>query len=120
MVPLQKILVVDHVPAERARLREILGREYEVAGAGGSDEAMTRLGEGDIDLVLLGSMGEEADTEALLTSLCSCRRRPKVILLAPAFTDDVLDRAALLSADGVLKCSDEDEVAASVAAHLGI
>lgn len=119
MVHPQKILVVDHEPAERARLRAILGRDYEVAGAGCSAEAKSRLDEGGIDLVLLGALGEGTDTRDLLTSLCSCDARPKVILLAPAFTEDVLDRAALLSADGVLKCSDEEEVAASVAAHLG-
>ena len=97
-----------------------VGREYEVTGATCCREAASRLNEGRFDLVLLGSMGEGVDTQALLTGICSAVPRPKVILLAPDFTDEILTRATLLQADGVLKSFDETEVAASVAAHLGV
>jgi len=119
MVPIQRILVVEPEARERARLRGILGREYEVLGAGCSREAVTHLSAGGFDLVLLGAMGEGVDTQALLAGICASVPRPKVIMLAPAFTDEILDRATLLQADGVLRCCDEEEVAASVAAHLG-
>ena len=119
MVQSQKILLVENEPRERDRLRVILGREYEVTGATCSREAASCLGEGCFDLVLLGSMGEGVDTQALLTGICSAVPRPKVILLAQDFTDEILTRATLLQADGVLKSFDDIEVAASVAAHLG-
>jgi hypothetical protein len=64
-------------------------------------------------------MGECAESQVLLNGICSLVPRPKVILLAAAFTDEILMRATLLQADGVLRCFDDDEVAASVAAHLG-
>ena len=119
MVQSQKILLVEHESRERDRLRGILGREYEVTGATCSREAASRLGEGRFDLVLLGTMGEGVDTQALLTGIRSAVPRPKVILLAEDFTDEILTRATLLQADGVLKSFDDVEVAASVAAHLG-
>jgi len=119
MVQSQKILLVEHEPRERERLRGILGREYEVTGAACSREAAVRLSEGRFDLVLLGSMGEGVDTQVLLTGICSKAPRPKVILIAQDFTEEILTRATLLQADGVLKSFDDTEVTASVAAHLG-
>jgi len=118
-VQLQKILLVEHEPAERVRLSGILGREYEVVGADGSREAASCLSGGRFDLVLLGALGQGADMQALLTGIGSAVPRPKVILLAAEFTDEILTRATLLEADGVLRMFDAEEVAASVAAHLG-
>ncbi|MEN8148537.1 MAG: hypothetical protein ABFS86_01870 [Planctomycetota bacterium] len=119
MVESQKILVVEHEPGERDPLLSVLSREFDVTGAGGGVEAAERLRSDRYDLVLLGGLREGADTQALQNGICSSVPRPKVILLAAAFTDEILTRATLLQADGVLKSFDAEEVAASVAAHLG-
>jgi len=119
MVDSQKILVVEHEPGARARLITVLGQEYEVTDVECSGDAADRLRSDRYDLVLLGGTGEGDDPQTLLNGICSRVPRPKVILLAAAFTDEILMRASLLQADGVLESFDADEVAASVAAHLG-
>jgi len=119
MVIRPRILVVELEEGERNRLGEILSPEYDVAYAWCGTDAISRLGDGAFDLVLLGSIGEGPDNHALFRGLLSTPDRPKVILLATAFSDELLDRAALLRADGVLESCGGEEVAASVAAHLG-
>ena len=66
----------------------------------------------------MGRIGEEEVDEALVPGLRLTMFRPKVILLTPSVTTEILDRAATVGADGVIPSRDPGEVAASVAAHL--
>lgn len=113
------ILVVERDDAERGRLVAVLAKYYRVESVPSGSRALDRLATEDFDLVLLGGIGCGRENEAVLAGLSRRVPRPKVILIAPAFCREVLERAAILDADGVLESRDEREVEASVVAHLG-
>jgi len=118
MLSRRKILVVDLSEDERKHLSDILEPEYEVVTACCGAAALRLLGRASFDLILMGRIGGESENEALVPGLSCTMFRPKVILTTPAFSQEVLSRAATVSADGVLDSRDPGEVAASVAAHL--
>lgn len=113
------ILVVEKDDGERSRLVSVLANDYRVESAPSGADALDSLAVGDYDLVLLGGIGCGRENEAILAGLSRRVPRPKVVLIAPAFCRKVLERAAILDADGVLESRDEREVEASVVAHLG-
>jgi CheY-like chemotaxis protein len=72
---MSRILIVEDLVAGREAMAKLLQREgYEVAGARNGAEALARLKEGGIDLILLDHMMPEVDG---LTFLSGIRRFPK-------------------------------------------
>jgi len=72
---MSRILIVDDLVSSREALGRLLQREgFEVAGARNGAEALARLKEGGIDLILLDHMMPEVDG---LTFLSGIRRFPK-------------------------------------------
>ena len=72
---MSRILIVDDLVSSREALARLLQREgFEVAGARNGAEALARLKEGSIDLILLDHMMPEVDG---LTFLSGIRRFPK-------------------------------------------
>ena len=72
---MSRILIVEDLVAGREAMAKLLQREgFEVAGARNGAEALARLKEGGIDLVLLDHMMPEVDG---LTFLSGIRRFPK-------------------------------------------
>jgi hypothetical protein len=119
MTDRRKILVVEIEEDARARLVDLLHSEYEVAHACCGTDAICRLGSDNYDLLLLGGIGNGPDNQAFFHGLSAVSGRPKVILIADAFSAEVMSRAAFLDADGVIESRDDHEVSAAVAAHLG-
>jgi DNA-binding response OmpR family regulator len=119
MRPRRRILVVERDDGERSGLQSLLESEYDVSAVEAGDRAVALLGREDYDLVILGGVGEEDGAGGLVPALGCLVFRPKVILLTPAFSREVVDRAARVRADGVLPGGRADEVTAAVAAHLG-
>src|SRR5205085_1373743 len=73
--PMSRILIVEDLVAGREAMAKLLQREgYDVAGARNGAEALARLKEGGIDLILLDHMMPEVDG---LTFLSGIRRFPK-------------------------------------------
>jgi chemosensory pili system protein ChpA (sensor histidine kinase/response regulator) len=72
---MSRILIVEDLVAGREAMAKLLQREgYDVAGARNGAEALARLKEGGIDLILLDHMMPEVDG---LTFLSGIRRFPK-------------------------------------------
>jgi DNA-binding response OmpR family regulator len=72
---MSRILIVDDLVSSREALGKLLQREgFEVAGARNGAEALARLKEGGVDLILLDHMMPEVDG---LTFLSGIRRFPK-------------------------------------------
>jgi CheY-like chemotaxis protein len=93
---MSRILIVEDLVAGREAMAKLLQREgYEVAGARNGAEALARLKEGGIDLVLLDHMMPEVDG---LTFLSGIRRFPKWKNLPVIMFTDLKDRNHLLKA----------------------
>ena len=93
---MSRILVVDDLVASRESLAKLLQREgYEVAGARNGAEALSRLKEGGIDLILLDHMMPEVDG---LTFLSGIRRFPKWKNLPVIMFTGLKDRNHLMKA----------------------
>src|SRR6476661_9929940 len=72
---MSRILIVEDLVAGREAMAKLLQREgYDVAGARNGAEALARLKEGGVDLILLDHMMPEVDG---LTFLSGIRRFPK-------------------------------------------
>src|SRR5215212_3624024 len=96
---MSRILIVDDLVASREALARLLQREgFEVAGARNGAEALARLKEGGIDLILLDHMMPEVDG---LTFLSGLRRFPKwknipVIMFSALKDNQTLNKAKSL------------------------
>ena len=93
---MSRILIVEDLVSGREALARLLQREgFEVAGARNGAEALARLKEGGIDLVLLDHMMPEVDG---LTFLSGIRRFPKWKNLPVIMFTGLKDRNHLLKA----------------------
>jgi CheY-like chemotaxis protein len=93
---MSRILIVEDLVAGREAMAKLLQREgYEVAGARNGAEALARLKEGGIDLVLLDHMMPEVDG---LTFLSGIRRFPKWKNLPVIMFTGLKDRNHLMKA----------------------
>lgn len=93
---MSRILIVDDLVAGREAMAKLLQREgFEVAGARNGAEALARLKEGGIDLVMLDHMMPEVDG---LTFLSGIRRFPKWKNLPVIMFTGLKDRNHLLKA----------------------
>jgi CheY-like chemotaxis protein len=93
---MSRILIVDDLVSSREAMAKLLQREgYDVAGARNGAEALARLKEGGIDLVLLDHMMPEVDG---LTFLSGIRRFPKWKNLAVIMFTGLKDRNHLMKA----------------------
>ena len=119
MLARRRILLVESDSVTREDLTGILTPEYEVIAASCGCEGLDALETSSFDLVLIGKIGAGPRDLTLLDQLSREPFRPKVIVLTAAWSDQDLDRAAVLRADAVLVDRDPGEVSASVAAHLG-
>jgi DNA-binding response OmpR family regulator len=90
---------VDDLVSSREAMAKLLQREgYDVAGARNGAEALARLKEGGIDLVLLDHMMPEVDG---LTFLSGIRRFPKWKNLAVIMFTGLKDRNHLMKAQSL-------------------
>jgi CheY-like chemotaxis protein len=93
---MSRILIVEDLVSGREALAKLLQKEgFEVAGARNGAEALARLKEGGIDLVLLDHMMPEVDG---LTFLSGIRRFPKWKNLPVIMFTGLKDRNHLLKA----------------------
>jgi len=93
---MSRILIVEDLVSGREAMAKLLQREgFEVAGARNGAEALARLKEGGIDLVLLDHMMPEVDG---LTFLSGIRRFPKWKNLPVIMFTGLKDRNHLLKA----------------------
>ena len=93
---MSRILIVDDLVASREALAKLLQREgFEVAGARNGAEALARLKEGGIDLILLDHMMPEVDG---MTFLSGIRRFPKWKNMPVIMFTGLKDRNHLLKA----------------------
>src|SRR5687767_4215192 len=93
---MSRILIVEDLVAGREAMAKLLQREgYEVAGARNGAEALARLKDGGIDLVLLDHMMPEVDG---LTFLSGIRRFPKWKNLPVIMFTGLKDRNHLMKA----------------------
>ena len=93
---MSRILIVEDLVSAREAMAKHLQREgFEVAGARNGAEALARLKEGGIDLVLLDHMMPEVDG---LTFLSGIRRFPKWKNLPVIMFTGLKDRNHLLKA----------------------
>ena len=93
---MSRILIVEDLVAGREAMAKLLQREgYEVAGARNGAEALARLKEGGIDLILLDHMMPEVDG---LTFLSGIRRFPKWKNLPVIMFTGLKDRNHLMKA----------------------
>ena len=93
---MSRILIVDDLVSSREALGRLLQREgFEVAGARNGAEALARLKEGGIDLILLDHMMPEVDG---LTFLSGIRRFPKWKAMPVIMFTGLKDRNHLMKA----------------------
>jgi CheY-like chemotaxis protein len=93
---MSRILIVDDLVASREALAKMLQREgFDVAGARNGAEALARLKEGGIDLILLDHMMPEVDG---MTFLAGIRRFPKWKNMPVIMFTGLKDRNHLLKA----------------------
>jgi CheY-like chemotaxis protein len=93
---MSRILIVDDLVASREALAKLLQRDgFEVAGARNGAEALARLKEGGIDLILLDHMMPEVDG---MTFLSGIRRFPKWKNMPVIMFTGLKDRNHLLKA----------------------
>lgn len=93
---MSRILIVDDLVASREALAKLLQRDgFEVAGARNGAEALMRLKEGGIDLILLDHMMPEVDG---MTFLSGIRRFPKWKNMPVIMFTGLKDRNHLLKA----------------------
>lgn len=96
---MSRILIVEDLVAGREAMAKLLQKEgYEVAGARNGAEALARLKEGKIDLVLLDHMMPEVDG---LTFLSGIRRFPKWKNLPVIMFTGLKDRNHLMKAQSL-------------------
>src|ERR687889_2936017 len=96
---MSRILIVDDLVSSREALGKLLQREgFEVAGARNGAEALQRLKDGGVDLILLDHMMPEVDG---LTFLSGIRRFPKWKNLPVIMFTGVKDRSCHSRAQGL-------------------
>jgi DNA-binding response OmpR family regulator len=96
---MSRILIVEDLVSSREAMAKVLQREgFEIAGARNGAEALARLKEGGIDLVLLDHMMPEVDG---LTFLSGIRRFPKWKNLAVIMLTGLRDRNHLMKAQSL-------------------
>ena len=96
---MSRILIVDDLVSSREALARLLQREgFEIAGARNGAEALARLKEGGIDLILLDHMMPEVDG---LTFLSGIRRFPKWKNLPVIMLTGLRDRNHLMKAQSL-------------------
>lgn len=96
---MSRILIVDDLVSSREGLARLLQREgFEIAGARNGAEALARLKEGGIDLILLDHMMPEVDG---LTFLSGIRRFPKWKNMPVIMFTGLKDRNHLMKAQSL-------------------
>lgn len=96
---MSRILIVEDLVAGREAMAKLLQKEgYEVAGARNGAEALARLKEGKIDLVLLDHMMPEVDG---LTFLSGIRRFPRWKNMPVIMFTGLKDRNHLMKAQAL-------------------
>jgi DNA-binding response OmpR family regulator len=110
-----RVLVVDDEAGVRESIRMILRGAYEVLTADSVDAALTALGGGRIDLVLLDLVMPGRDGFALLEELARRRGAPAVLVLTATRDPQAAERAlALGAADCMRKPFEVDALRARV------
>lgn len=100
-----EVALVDDDPMVRTGLRFILGGEDDLAvawQAGDGAEALARLAEHPVDVMLLDLRMPGTDGLATLQALAGTPRRPRVLVLTTFNTDEHVVAALRLGADGFL------------------
>ena len=96
---MSRILIVDDLVSSREALARLLQKEgFEIAGARNGAEALARLKEGGIDLILLDHMMPEVDG---LTFLSGIRRFPKWKAMPVIMFTGLKDRNHLMKAQSL-------------------
>jgi PAS domain S-box-containing protein len=109
-----RILVVDDVAANRRLLEAILALDgYEVVLAGGGEQALARVAEGDIDLVLLDVMMPILDGVAVCRRIRTELDQPLLPIVMVSSLADPASRTRSLEAgadDYLVKPIDDEEL----------